>query len=115
MLVIPKSSFGKFFEDLVKQFDNHFWSAKGYLAKPTNKKAANGKVKFDYRAIPGEIDKKHWQNHFETENGLTPSPIIKKNMCYWGALDIDIYNLDEKKIIKIKELNQVDLIYDKLD
>jgi len=90
-------------EDLVKQFDNHFWSAKGYLAIPTNKKAANGKVKFDYRAIPGEIDKKHWQNHFETENGLTPSPIIKKNMCYWGALDIDIYNLDEKKIIKICE------------
>ena len=66
--------------DLVKEFDNHFWSAKGYVAVPTSKKGANGKVKFTYRAIPGDIDKKHWENHFNTENGITPSPIVKSNM-----------------------------------
>ena len=87
--------------DLAKEFDNHFWSARGYLAVPTNKKGSNGKVKFDYRAIPGDINKKHWEDHFNTENGLTPSPIFKKNMCYWGALDIDVYNLDEKKKYEI--------------
>ena len=87
--------------DLAKEFDNHFWSAKGYLATPTNTKGSNGKVKFNYKAIPGDINKKHWEDHFNTENGLTPSPIFKKNMCYWGALDIDVYNLDEKKKYEI--------------
>ena len=30
-------------EELAKQFDNHFYSAKGYTATPTNKKGSNGK------------------------------------------------------------------------
>ena len=97
--------------DLAKEFDNHFWSARGYLAVPTNKKGSNDKVKFDYRAIPGDINKKHWEDHFKTENGLTPSPIIKNNMCYWGAVDDDRYDLEQKEIIKLvekaKELNLV--------
>ena len=41
-------------EELAKQFDNHFYSAKGYLAKPTNQTGANGKVKFNYIAINTE-------------------------------------------------------------
>ena len=90
-------------EELAKQFDNHFYSAKGYLAKPTNQKGANGKVKFNYIAINEDVGLQHWINHFDSEVGLTPSPIFKKDQCYWGALDIDIYNLDEKKIIKICE------------
>jgi hypothetical protein len=90
-------------EDLAKQFDNHFYSAKGYLAKPTNQTGANGKVKFNYIAINEDVGLQHWINHFDSEVGLTPSPIFKKDQCYWGALDIDIYNLDEKKIIKICE------------
>lgn len=90
-------------EDLAKQFDNHFWSAKGYVAKPTNQKSANGKVKFNYIAIQGDVSIDHWLAHFDSEVGLTPSPIFKKDQCYWGALDVDIYNLDEKKIIKICE------------
>ena len=90
-------------EELAKQFDNHFYSAKGYLAKPTNQTGANGKVKFNYMAINEDVGLQHWINHFDSEVGLTPSPIFKKDQCYWGALDIDIYNLDEKKIIKICE------------
>ena len=84
-------------KDLAKEFDSHFWSARGYLAVPTKKKSSNGKVRFDYRAISEEISKKHWEDHFKTDHGLTPSPIVKGNMCWWGAIDIDVYNLDEKR------------------
>jgi hypothetical protein len=84
-------------EDLAKEFDNHFYSAKGYLAKPTNLKGTNGKVKFKYEAIAEEINIQHWINHFETENGLTPSPIFKKDQCYWGAIDIDVYDLNDEE------------------
>ena len=98
-------------EDLAKEFDNHFYSAKGYLAKPTNLKGTNGKVKFQYEAIPEEINIQHWINHFETENGLTPSPIFKKDQCYWGAIDIDVYDLDDEQKYNIcqkcKELHLV--------
>ena len=56
-------------EELAKQFDNHFYSAKGYLAKPTNQKNANGKVKFSYIAINEDVGLQHWINHFDSEVG----------------------------------------------
>ncbi len=45
-----------------------------------------------------------WQRHLDGEPpALGIIPINENNQCKWGCIDIDIYNLDHKKLIdKIK-------------
>ena len=91
---------------------NHFFVAeKGYSATPKNTKRADGKIEFIYRAKTSKISNQDYRNHIQTEVGLTPSPLIEEDKCYWGALDIDTYNMDgERKkeiLLKAKELKLV--------
>ena len=98
-------------EALAKQFDNLFWSEKGYSATPTTIKQKNGKVKFKYVAIPGDLGPELWLKHLTTEIGLTPSPMIKSIFCLWGAIDDDRYNLTEgQKLEIIKKCKELFLI-----
>ena len=68
----------------------------------------NGKRVFTYSAITGGITNQNYRNHIQTEVGLTPSPLIDEDKCWWGALDIDTYNMEgprKKEIIEgAKEL-----------
>ena len=91
---------------------NHFFVAeKGYSATPKNTKRADGKIEFIYRAKTSKISNQDYRNHIQTEVGLTPSPLIEEDKCYWGAIDIDTYNMDgdRKKeiLLKAKELKLV--------
>ena len=84
---------------------NHFFVAeKGYSATPKNTKRADGKIEFIYRAKTSKISNQDYRNHIQTEVGLTPSPLIEEDKCYWGAIDIDTYNMDcdRKKEILLK-------------
>ena len=47
---------------------------------------------------------KHWKAHVEGTEGLGVVPIDEENLVKWGAIDIDTYSLDIKKLVlKIEE------------
>jgi hypothetical protein len=41
-----------------------------------------------------------WSKHLKGESGLGIIPIKDNNCCHWGAIDIDVYNLDHAALIK---------------
>ena len=96
-------------EELANKLQHFFPSEKGYSAIPTEQTKPNGKRVFTYSAITGGITNQNYRNHIQTEVGLTPSPLIDEDKCWWGALDIDTYNMEgtrKKEIIEgAKELS----------
>ena len=96
-------------DEIANKLEHFFVAEKGYSAVPTQIIQDNGKRKFTYTAIRGEINTQSYRNHIKTEVGLTPSPLIDHDKCYWGAIDIDTYNMEgakKKEIIEgAKELH----------
>jgi len=96
-------------EELANKLQHFFPSEKGYSAIPTEQTKPNGKRVFTYSAITGGITNQNYRNHIQTEVGLTPSPLIDEDKCWWGAIDIDTYNMEgtrKKEIIEgAKELS----------
>ena len=46
----------------------------------------------------------HWEDHLNGKSGLGIIPIDEENMVRWGAIDVDLYSLDLKKLVlKIEE------------
>ena len=61
---------------VVADFKHHFYATRGYKAIPTSVVSDGGKRKFSYTAIDHGLTEQHWTNHFKTEIGLTPSPMV---------------------------------------
>ena len=96
-------------DQTITDFKYYFHSVRGYQAVPTQQTNGNGKRKFIYRAIEHQLTEQDWRNHFKTEVGLTPSPIVEQSQCDWGAIDVDDYSVEGKKelITKAKILKLV--------
>jgi hypothetical protein len=54
---------------------------------------------------PPTVD--HWRKHLLGETGLGIIPIKANNHCHWGAVDIDVYNLDHSALIKQVEKHKL--------
>ena len=88
-------------ESVAKDLKYYFHASKGYTAIPTKRVRSNGKKEYDYLAIKEDLAEQHYLNHLQKDQGLTPSPIYEVDQCCWGAVDVDIYNLDDEAKIKI--------------
>ena len=66
----------------------------------------NGKADADSRIVREPLTNDKIQAHLEGKQGVGAIPINDKNECRWGALDIDVYDLDhaslQQKIQKLK-------------
>ena len=73
-------------------------SAYGQLiltGETTEKGKAIGKAFIKREAIPDQL----WQDHLDGKDpALGVIPINEQNMCRWGCIDVDEYNLDHKKL-----------------
>ena len=68
----------------------------------------NGKQKTKSFTVKKPVTDDLWENHLKgKEPGLGIVPINENNKCRWGCIDIDEYNFNHKKLIKL--LNQKDL------
>lgn len=47
--------------------------------------------------------KDHWERHLNGDDGLGIIPIKDNNQCRWGAIDIDVYDVDHASLIKQAE------------
>ena len=93
-------------QERFKQIFEGFNEAHGYTYK-TGERDDRGKEKvksgFERKLVTDDL----WQRHLDGEPpALGIIPINENNQCKWGCIDIDIYNLDHKKLIdKIKKQN----------
>ena len=73
-------------------------SAYGQLilsGETTDKGKAIGKAFIKREPIPDQL----WQDHLDGKDpALGVIPINEENMCRWGCIDVDEYNLDHKKL-----------------
>ena len=65
----------------------------------------NGKAEADSRIVREPLTVEKVQAHLAGKQGIGAIPINADNQCKWGALDIDVYDLDHKalqsKLIKM--------------
>ncbi len=92
--------------DIIKKFSDRFFATNGSKATPKSEQSATGKKKFDYSRLFKKLDYQNYSNHFKTETGLVPIPIVDKEYCYWGAIDIDVYDFTLQQQIEI--INKAD-------
>lgn len=57
-----------------------------------------------------EVKKEYYQNHLEGKTGLGIIPINQENKCKFGAIDIDDYNVDMKKLQEKVRINNLPLV-----
>lgn len=60
----------------------------------------DGKKQGQARILREPPTVEHWQKHLKGDSGLGIIPIKANNHCHWGAVDIDVYNLDHSALIK---------------
>lgn len=58
----------------------------------------NGKAEADSRIVREPLTVEKLQAHLDGKQGVGAIPINADNVCKWGALDIDIYDLDHKAL-----------------
>jgi len=97
-------------QERFKQIFEGFNEAHGYTYK-TGERDDRGKEKvksgFERKIVTDEL----WQKHLDGEPpALGIIPINENNQCKWGCIDIDIYNLDHKKLIQKIHKNNLPMV-----
>ena len=72
-----------------------------------NDRQRDGKKQGQARILREPPTAAHWDRHLRGENGLGIIPIKKNNCCHWGAIDIDVYNLDHAALIRLVEKHKL--------
>lgn len=97
-------------ENLIDNFYQSFFAENAYTATPDSDLKKTIKKKFFYRKLNTRLEKENYINHLNSKSGLVPIPIIDQKYCYWGAIDIDLYDLStaqQKEIITFAEMNKL--------
>lgn len=63
-------------------------------------RAADGKKTGQARVLREPPTQDLWDKHLKGESGLGIIPIKDNNCCHWGAVDVDVYNLDHASLIR---------------
>ena len=94
-------------QEITEKLFNLFHAHNGYTVKLNGQiRAKDKKIKKSYSRIFKKLTIDHYNNHYKTGIGLTPSQVVDKDLCYFGAIDIDTYDLNfekQKEIIKVAE------------
>lgn len=82
-----------------------------YYVKGTGKKKKGDGVTYPNTQNPdARLTKKQWESHLAGDKRLGIVPVRKTGLCSWFAIDIDDYDLDHKKLVKIVEKNNLPLV-----
>jgi len=94
--------------EVITALKEKFFAHQGYTVQLTGETRADGKKLKKYSLIPKQLDEPNYSNHYNTAIGLTPSPVVEEENCYFGAIDVDTYDMDQEQrkwiIIKAHEL-----------
>ena len=97
--------------ETVKEFADLFRGLeKAHGAVDLTKKDSNGKQGGDYKFVHESRTLTTYQDHLEGKSSIGIVPINEKNLCVFGAIDIDTYPLDHVEIIKRIEKLELPLV-----
>ena len=97
-------------QEIIEKLHNIFFAKNGYKAVDLKRTRKDGKKLFDYQRIREPLQEQHYSNHYRTEHGLVPSPIVDEDQCCFGAIDVDTYDMDrETKLTIIDKCRQYKL------
>ena len=65
-----------------------------------NDRQRDGKKQGQARILRDPPTANHWTEHLSGGTGLGIIPIKDNNRCHWGAIDIDVYNLEHSSLIR---------------
>lgn len=66
----------------------------------TKEREGDGKKQGYARVIQEKTTVEMWENHLAGKAGLGIIPIKDNNKCHWGAIDLDVYNIDHGALAK---------------
>lgn len=69
----------------------------GYLVTRVGDRGKKGKTEAEYRTVHGQVTEELMQKHLDGESGVGIVP-IKGDMCKFGVIDIDVYDLDHASL-----------------
>ena len=69
----------------------------GYLVTVVGDKGKKGKTEADYRTRHGQVTEDLMQQHLDGVKGIGIVP-IKVDVCKFGVIDIDVYDLDHERL-----------------
>lgn len=99
--VTEEQQLANLFFDLYKGLDRAFG-----CYNLSNAKTEVGKEKGRARTELGDYTAKLWTQHLAGTQGLGVVPIQDDGTCWWGAIDIDVYDLDLVQLEqKVRKLN----------
>ena len=70
-----------------------------------NSRSSDGKKQGTAKVLREPPTVKMWEEHLKGGTGLGIIPIRSDNMCRWGAIDIDNYNVEHKKLVQVLRKN----------
>ena len=91
------------FSQTLEQFKTLFQGSHTYYgsSKPLGTKNAKGKEEYSHWMNQFPMEDKHWLEHLEGKAYHGSIPIRDDSTCSWGVIDVDRYNIDHKKFIKL--------------
>lgn len=72
-----------------------------------NDRQRDGKKQGQARILRNPPTMDHWAEHLNGGTGLGIIPIKDNNRCHWGAIDIDVYNLEHSSLIRQVEKHKL--------
>ncbi len=73
-------------------------SSAGYLVTMVKGRGHKGKTEAEYRTVHGQVTENIVQQHLDGDSGVGIVPIASGNVCKFGVIDIDVYDLDHKSL-----------------
>ena len=72
-----------------------------------NDRQRDGKKQGQARVLREPPTANHWTEHLAGGMGLGIIPIKDNNHCHWGAIDVDVYNLDHAALVRQVEKHKL--------
>ena len=77
-------------------------------------RATDGKKQGIAKVIREPTTIKMWEEHLKGGTGVGIIPIKSDNLCHWGAIDIDQYDVSHKELVDNLRKNKIPKIYEPL-
>ena len=96
----------------LEQFIELFQGSETYFgeSKPTGQKKENGKEEYKSWIQKHSVETQDFQDHINGSRHIGTVPIRDDSTCTWGVIDVDIYNLDHVKLIKLVREREYPLV-----